>query len=103
MSISNQSDVSQVIRNIELVKRSSNNFQILSQQLSTGKRYSSLRDYGLFVSKIINLQSVISTRESYVKTIDLVSFNVESYQETLNEIDGITRQVFKASGETPPN
>ena len=78
MSISNYSNVSQVLQDIELVKRNAQNFDVLGKQLSTGKRHESLRDYGTFVSKIINMQGVVSTRESYIRAIDLASFNVEA-------------------------
>ena len=103
MSISSSSNVSQIMQDIDLVNKNARNFDILSKQLSTGRRHEALRDYGTFVSKIINMQGVVSTRESYIRAIDLVSFNVESYQETLGEIDALTRQVFKAAGEAPPN
>ena len=103
MSISNYSNVSQVLQDIELVKRNAQNFDVLGKQLSTGKRHESLRDYGTFVSKIINMQGVVSTRESYIRAIDLASFNVEAYQDTLGEIDALTRQAFKATGEAPPD
>ena len=103
MSISNYSNVSQVLQDIELVKRNAQNFDVLGKQLSTGKRHESLRDYGTFVSKIINMQGVVSTRESYIRAIDLASFNVEAYQNTLEEIDALTRQAFKATGEAPPD
>ena len=103
MSISSHSNISQVLQDIAMVNKNARNFDILSKQLSTGRRYESLRDYGTFVSKIINMQSVVSTRESYIRAIDLVSFNIEAYQETLGEIDNITRQAFKAAGEAPPD
>ena len=103
MSVNNESNISQILNDVDFVNKNAASFKKLSQQLSTGRRHAHLRDYGTLVSKLISLQSVISQHESYIRSIELVDFNIKAFQNSLEEIEQISRQAEKAASETAPN
>ena len=97
-----QSQYSVLERDQHRIARQSRQFELLSHQLGTGKRYQHLYEYGTEVSRIIDLEAEIERRESYLRAIRLVEFNVEAYQDVLAELEELTGQARKLAREAPP-
>ena len=102
-SIGNTSNIAQLIMDTNSVRVNSRNFEELSRQLSSGRKHQSLSAYQSAVSRIINLEQIISQRQSYVRAIELARFNVDAYQNTIGEIDSIASDVYRLSDSPPPD
>lgn len=82
------------------VQRNQSRFVELQFQVATGFRFQALADYGNDITRIVDLRSQVSSREGYLRSIDIASTTASAYNELLDRFADIATDLIKASDPT---
>lgn len=82
------------------VRRNQSRFVDLQFQVATGFKFEALSDYGNDITRIVDLRSQVSSREGYLRSIDIASTTTSAYNELLDRFADIAQDMIKAADPT---
>lgn len=85
-----------------LIGRSGQKFQELQYQVSTGRKYSTLKEYGTSASRILDLSNEVESREAYKKSIDLTELTGRAYDASLERMVEIMDDLVASTTPVSP-
>ncbi|WP_259783138.1 flagellin [Aestuariispira ectoiniformans] len=84
------STVGTLISNQNRIRQNQEDFNLLTYRVSTGKKFQELKDYGANAVKVVDLRQDVTSRESYVRSIELTEIVTGAYNTALEGIiDGM--------------
>lgn len=82
---------------LQSISSGQSNIDSLSEQLTSGKKSSSLSYYGTQTQRILTLRAEISSRESYSQSIDQATTRIESYNTIMERLADISSELTSTS------
>nr|WP_298683893.1 hypothetical protein [uncultured Dongia sp.] len=96
MSINAYSSYATYLGNVAGFKNLQSSLTLLTQQLSSGKKSTSLVEYGVQGSRLLDLRADIERREGYLDAIKAVTPNVKAYDKVYTSMEKLASNMYSA-------
>lgn len=91
------STIGTLIGNQNLIRQNQEDFNLLNFRVSTGKKFQELKDYGANAVKVVDLRQDVTSRESYVRSIELTEILTGAYDKALESMIGDMQDLLDAA------
>lgn len=91
------SSIGTLISNQNQIRQNQEDFNLLSFRVSTGKKFQDLKDYGSNAVKVVDLRQDVTSRESYIKSIELTEIITGAYDKALESLIGDMQDLLDAA------
>ncbi|WP_420549384.1 flagellin [Curvivirga sp.] len=85
------------------IQQQNERFGELQYQISTGRKYADLKDYGSNASRILDLGHEIDAREAYQRSINLTELTANAYDSSLERVVETLQQLMNAADPISPD
>ena len=80
-----------------LIQQQNRQFDLLNFRVATGRQFRELKNFGNRAPQILDLQNEIKSRDGYIRSIELASVNLRSYEVTLDRLIDVANDLVKAT------